>query len=100
VLSARLKNNCWNKHSYYIITLQNFFSLDENEVNIIAHVARYHRKSHPKKSHINFQNLTHKDKMIVMKLASILRIADSLDNTHLQLIDDINSKLAVNYAYK
>jgi exopolyphosphatase/guanosine-5'-triphosphate,3'-diphosphate pyrophosphatase len=78
-----------HKHSHYIIKAQEFFSLKENQVNIIANIARYHRRSEPKKSHIEYMSFSHNDRMIITKLASILRIADGFDNSHLQLIDDI-----------
>ncbi len=88
-IGSTLSYRSHHKHSLYIIKAQDFFSFDKNEINIIANIARYHRKSGPKNSHPDYISLSHKDRMIVMKLASILRIADSLDNTHLQLIKDI-----------
>ena len=78
-----------HKHSLYIIKSLHFFSLNTDEINIIANTARYHRKSAPKNSHADFTALNQKDRMTVYKLSAILRIADSLDNTHLQLIEDI-----------
>jgi len=78
-----------HKHTLYIIKALNFFSLNSNQINIIANIARYHRKSSPKSSHPDYMQLSLYDRMIVLKLSSILRIADSLDNTHLQLINDI-----------
>ncbi len=86
-----------HKHTLYIIKALNFFSLNSNQINIIANIARYHRKSSPKNSHPDYTALSLHDKMIVLKLSSILRIADSLDNTHLQLINEINIETAGNY---
>lgn len=88
-IGSTLSYRAHHKHSQYIISAQNFFSLNNIQKKIIANVARYHRKSTPKRYHKYFMTLTHKNKIIVMKLASLLRIADSLDNTHLQIIDDI-----------
>ncbi|MBN2545832.1 MAG: HD domain-containing protein [Spirochaetes bacterium] len=82
-----------HKHSLYIIKALNFFSLNTNQINIIANIARYHRKSSPKNSHADYTQLSLYDRMIVLKLSSILRIADSLDNTHLQQIDDIKIEI-------
>lgn len=89
-IGATLSFRSHHKHSLYIIKEQDFFSFNKREIKIIANIARYHRRSPPKNSHPDYISLPHKDRMIVMKLASILRIADSLDNTHLQLIEDID----------
>ena len=104
-IGSALSYRSHHKHSLYIIKAQEFFSFNKNEINIIANIARYHRKSGPRKSHPDYMILSHKDKMIVMKLASRLRIADSLDNTHLQIIKDIelsreDNKIIINAIVK
>lgn len=88
-IGASLSDSSHHKHSMYIIKSQDFFYLEERQKNIIANVARYHRSSDPKSTHPDYMELSPKDRMIVMKLSSILRIADSLDNTHLQLVKNI-----------
>ncbi|HXF99660.1 MAG TPA: phosphatase, partial [Bacteroidota bacterium] len=45
-------------------------------------IARYHRKSMPKLSHEHYAALSSKDRVIVSKLAAILRLADAMDNEH------------------
>lgn len=54
----------------------------DEEIEIIAQTARYHRKSMPKDSHIPFHNLHSNAKERVLKLSALLRIADALDRTH------------------
>ncbi len=78
-----------HKHSYYIISncIMPGFTKDESE--IIANIARYHRKSLPKKKHENFQKLPEDKKEIVKKLASILRIAEGIDRRQIQSIKEI-----------
>ena len=53
----------------------------------MAFAARYHRKGLPSKSHIEFNALSSKARINVMKLASLLRIADSLDAGHATRVD-------------
>lgn len=72
-----------HRHSYYIIRHSNLLGFNDVEVQIIANVARYHRKSHPKKNHKEYMLLNSDQRDIVKKLAAILRIADALDRTHL-----------------
>jgi exopolyphosphatase / guanosine-5'-triphosphate,3'-diphosphate pyrophosphatase len=78
-----------HRHSYYLIRNAEFMGYTENEKEIIANVARYHRKSHPKQKHEGFNLLSHDDKLCVTKLASILRIADGLDRSHASYIKSI-----------
>ncbi|MFC2133610.1 HD domain-containing protein, partial [Bacteroidota bacterium] len=82
-----------HRHSNYIIRNSELLGFNDNEINIIAHVARYHRKSHPKLRHKEFASLPEKSKGIVRKLAAILRVADSLDRTHLQRVKNISIRV-------
>ncbi|MCC6865219.1 MAG: Ppx/GppA family phosphatase [Ignavibacteria bacterium] len=79
-----------HRHSYYIIRNAEMFGFTENEKEIIANTARYHRKSHPKMKHPDFAKLTCDEQLIVKKLAAILRIADGLDRSHTSSIKDIS----------
>jgi len=78
-----------HKHSYYIIShcIMPGFTTDEAE--IIANIARYHRKSHPKSKHENFQRLSEEKQQIVKKLAGILRIAEGIDRRQIQAVQDV-----------
>jgi exopolyphosphatase / guanosine-5'-triphosphate,3'-diphosphate pyrophosphatase len=78
-----------HRHSYYLIRNSELLGFTENEKEIIANVARYHRKSHPKQKHEAFAKLNPQDQMIVKKLASILRIADGLDRTHASAVKNV-----------
>lgn len=71
-----------HKHSYYLIQNGEMLGFNNEEIGIIANVARYHRKSHPKKTHPEFATLDKPDQQIVRQLAAILRVADGLDRTH------------------
>jgi exopolyphosphatase/guanosine-5'-triphosphate,3'-diphosphate pyrophosphatase len=64
------------------------FGLRPDEIEIIANVVRYHRKSVPGvgPSHESYMALTRDDRIVVSKLAALLRIADGLDRGHNQRI--------------
>ncbi|MEN8191915.1 MAG: Ppx/GppA phosphatase family protein [Bacteroidota bacterium] len=79
-----------HKHSYYIIRNSELLGLNDSEIEIIANVARYHRKSHPKKSHDDFTKLSKENQNIVLKLSAILRVADAFDRTHNNFIKDFD----------
>ncbi|MDQ1265896.1 MAG: exopolyphosphatase / guanosine-5-triphosphate,3-diphosphate pyrophosphatase, partial [Bacteroidota bacterium] len=78
-----------HKHSYYIIKncMMPGFTNDESE--LIAHIARYHRKSHPKKKHEEFAVLPPDKQKIVCILAGILRIAEGVDRRMLGAVKNL-----------
>jgi exopolyphosphatase/guanosine-5'-triphosphate,3'-diphosphate pyrophosphatase len=78
-----------HRHSYYLIRNAELYGYSENEKEIIAQVARYHRKSHPKLKHNEFGMLSSETQHIVSVLSGILRIADGLDRTHSSSIRSI-----------
>ncbi len=72
-----------HKHSYYVIrNSEQLTGFSDNEIELIAQIARYHRKSHPSKGHAEFMGLSAKDRDRVRVLAGILRIAIGLDRRH------------------
>ena len=69
----------------------------EAETNIIASIARYHRKTLPKKRHESWQNLISKeDKTLVLEMSLILRLAVSLDQRPDKVISTVQIKLQEN----
>lgn len=68
-----------HKHSQYIIQSSEIFGLSASDMNLIANIARYHRKSPPTRSHLPYVSLERESRMIVSKLAAILRVADALE---------------------
>lgn len=82
-----------HKHSYYIIANGELDGFSPRERELIANVARYHRRSHPKGSHQPYKALDRHDRTIVRRLAGILRIADGLDRTHTQVVDRVSVRV-------
>lgn len=83
-----------HRHSYYLIRNAELLGFTDNEKEIIANVARYHRKSHPKTKHEGFSILSPSDQNVVRKLAGILRLADGLDRTHQGRVHSVVCKVA------
>lgn len=82
-----------HKHSYYIIANGELDGFSPRERELIANVARYHRRSHPKGSHQPYKALDSHDRTIVRRLAGILRVADGLDRTHTQVVDRVSVRV-------
>ncbi|MBK6771527.1 MAG: Ppx/GppA family phosphatase [Ignavibacteria bacterium] len=85
-----------HKHSYYLIRHSEMLGFNYKETEIIANIARYHRKSHPKLKHENFLKLDHQSQELVKKLSGILRIADALDRSHKSLVNDLEININQN----
>lgn len=70
-------------HSYYLIrNTERLAGFTDTEIEIIALLARYHRKSAPKPSHAEFAALSSDAQHVVRVLAGILRVAIGLDRSH------------------
>ena len=69
-------------HAYYVIRNSELAGLTDGEIEVIAQVARYHRKSEPKQSHESFASLGEDDQRLVRSLAAVLRVAIGLDRRH------------------
>jgi exopolyphosphatase/guanosine-5'-triphosphate,3'-diphosphate pyrophosphatase len=78
-----------HKHSYYLINNTDLIGYTDAEREIVANIARYHRRGLPKAKDDNFGNLSADEQDKVCKLSAILRIADGLDRSHTQAVHDI-----------
>lgn len=78
-----------HKHAYYLITNAHLDAFDQREIEIIAHVARYHRGATPKRRHPTLAPLKPWQRRAIRRLAALLRLADALDRTHASRVDEI-----------
>ncbi|MCL2270239.1 MAG: HD domain-containing protein [Treponema sp.] len=85
-IGAYIKASGHNRHGQYIIANSEIFGLPRDDLNIIANVIRYHRGDPPAESDIEYISLQHEERILVLKMASILRVAEALDRGHSQQI--------------
>ena len=78
-----------HRHSYYLITNGDLRGFEPDEIEMIALVARYHRRATPKKPHEGYGGLDAPARRTVKRLASILRLAEGLDRSHAQPIGSL-----------
>ena len=81
-----------HRHAYYIIVQTPILGLSDEELLVVANVARYHRKAPPDLSHEGYRDLAEKDRQRVRVLAAILRVADALDHDHRQSVTAVQAK--------
>jgi exopolyphosphatase/guanosine-5'-triphosphate,3'-diphosphate pyrophosphatase len=79
-----------HKHAYYLVANAGLAGFDPPEIEIIAHVARYHRGSSPsRRKHATFAALKPWQQKTVRRLAVLLRLADALDRTHASRVKQV-----------
>lgn len=83
-----------HKHSQYLLSSSQIFGLSDDETAIVSNIARYHRAATPQRSHLPYIALDRGDRLVVDKLASILRLANALDAEHLQRVRDVQVRRA------
>ncbi|MDF7806043.1 HD domain-containing protein [Pontiellaceae bacterium B12219] len=71
-----------HKHAQYIIENSDIFGLGREDILLTGMVVRYHRRAAPRLSHTAYNALSREQRLVVNKLAAILRVADSLDRSH------------------
>jgi exopolyphosphatase/guanosine-5'-triphosphate,3'-diphosphate pyrophosphatase len=83
-----------HKHSYHLIRHADLFDFTSRERELIANIARYHRKSLPKKKHDPFIRLAMEDRLLVARLAGIVRLCDGLDRRHNSIVKELECSLS------
>lgn len=103
--AASILHNCGNyinhsahhKHSYYLIRNSEVLGYTEVELEIIANLARYHRKSKPKRKHEEFIKIPEQYQGMVRQLSAILRLAAALDRRQIGAISHLECKYDPEY---
>ncbi len=89
-----INHSSYHKHSWYLIRHGELLGYSEAEHLMVAAIARYHRKSLPKKRHEAWQLITSKEhKKVVFEMSLILRLAASFDKRSNSLVSRIDVKL-------
>ena len=82
-----------HKHAYYLIKNSDIGGLTAEEIEVVANIARYHRRSMPAAKHEGYADLPLKLKRTVRILSALLRVADALDRTHFSAVQTVNVKI-------
>lgn len=81
------------RHSAYILKSNPLIGLSDDDNQIIAEVARYHSAESPTAAQEHYRRMDDDIQLVVAKLAAILRLVDSLDDSRQQKISAIKLKL-------
>jgi exopolyphosphatase/guanosine-5'-triphosphate,3'-diphosphate pyrophosphatase len=83
-----------HKHSYHLIRHADLIGFTPRERELVAQIARYHRKALPKKKHEQYTRLAPEDRTVVARLGGILRLADGLDRRRNSLVSGLECSLS------
>ena len=86
--------NAYHKHSWYLIRHGELLGYSHTEHLMVAAIARYHRRSLPKKRHEAWQFFSKREhRRLVSEMAILLRLAVSLDRRPEPIVDLIAVEL-------
>ncbi len=88
-IGAFISPGSHHKHSVRLIMTSEIMGLNQNELRLIAQIARYHRKATPKPTHTEYMSLNIESRVMVSRLASLLRLADAMDTIHTQHVQSV-----------
>ena len=83
-----------HKHGLYLIQNADFRGFQPEEIQVMANLARYHRRAYPKSKHDHFTALSDDHQDLIWKVAPFLRIAEGLDRSHCQTVTDLRVDLS------
>ena len=73
-----------HKHTFYLVANADIPGFSDDERQLVALVARYHRRSVPERHRADLEDLAPRDLKLVRRLVALLRVADALDRSHHQ----------------
>ncbi len=79
-----------NIHSCYIIRHSEIFGLSAEEMNLVALIALYHKGKASPQNAAEVKMLPRASRLTILKLCSILRVADSFDRSHRQRLGNFS----------
>jgi exopolyphosphatase/guanosine-5'-triphosphate,3'-diphosphate pyrophosphatase len=81
-----------HKHTWYLVANADLPGLSEKERALAALTARYHRRSAPERHRADLAELSDDEFQAVRRLATLLRVADSLDRSHHQPLRSLQAR--------
>ena len=92
-----ISHSSHHKHSYYLIRHGELLGFTEIELELIANLARYHRRNKPKKRHLDYMKLSEEHRLLIRQLSAILRLAVALDRRQIGAIQHFECKYDAEY---
>jgi exopolyphosphatase/guanosine-5'-triphosphate,3'-diphosphate pyrophosphatase len=88
-----ISENLHHRHSAYLIKWSDIVGLNDNDRALVSQIAYFHRVETPSDEHLEYMAFPRPDRVRIIKLAGILRLADVLDRGHRQNIKNIRAEV-------
>ncbi len=76
-------------HSYYLIKNSAMNGFSEEEIDLMAQLALYHRRASPKKNELPYALMPKAVQRRIKWLSAILKVADALDRSHFNVVEEL-----------
>jgi exopolyphosphatase / guanosine-5'-triphosphate,3'-diphosphate pyrophosphatase len=86
-----ISDTAHHKHAAYVVVNADLPGFTDSERRLIALLCRFHRKSMPAARHTEYQALPQEVRRALLRLIPILRLADSLDQSHEQHVEAVRA---------
>lgn len=83
-----------HKHSFYLVKNAELQGFDPDEIDRIALLCRYHRRSAPKPDHEEWAALPPRAREGMRTLIGLLRVADGLDRGHAATVEALDVRVS------
>jgi exopolyphosphatase/guanosine-5'-triphosphate,3'-diphosphate pyrophosphatase len=80
-----------HKHTFYLVANADIPGFSDREREMVAFVARYHRRSTPHKRRADLAHLSVGELSALRKLSALLRLANALDASHQQPVREVRA---------
>ena len=84
----------YSRYSHQIIRGTDFFGVSDAEKEIVASIAYYYNRENPGSKDEHYARLSHEQRITMLKLCAILRLADALDQGHSGKISHLSAELS------
>ena len=84
-----IASSAHHKHGAYVVRNAGLPGWRADEIELVATLVRYHRKSVPKATHVEWASASPATRKKIERLGGILRIADGLDRRHLAVVTNV-----------
>jgi len=81
-----------HKHTFYLVANADMPGFADRERELVATVARYHRRSTPDRGRADLAHLSTAELTSLRKLAALLRVANALDASHQQPVRELRAE--------
>jgi len=82
-----------HKHSFYLVANADVAGFSDQERQLVALVARYHRRTPPEPGRPDLQELAPGQLKLLRRLVALLRVADALDRSHSQPVKALRASV-------